>query len=157
MKKEHKNKKKDCNKNDNIVNSSIRNKKHNYTDGKDNYEDLVKELNQLNISFDTLLVILLAVILNIYYIYFSKVKVLDKINNTKCAEHLVDGTKIPRISNEMFLYSTAVFLEINFNNYENVIKDKESDEKSINKAYKQFFSTILVLIATILSRSNLEI
>ena len=84
MKKEHKNKKKDCNKNDNIVNSSIRNKKHNYTEGKDNYEDLVKELNQLNISFDILLVILLAVILNIYYIYFSKVKVLDKINNTKC-------------------------------------------------------------------------
>lgn len=129
------------------------------TENEINYEALIAQVNQLNLSFDTLLVILTAILLNIYYVYYTRTQVLDTINNTKCAELLIDGTKIPRISNAMFLYATAIFLEINYSNYEKLdsVQGEQRDAKAINTAYRSFFSTLLVLIATAMSRSNLEV
>lgn len=123
------------------------------------YKALIEQLNQLNLSFDTLLVILTAVILNIYYVYYTRTQVLDKLNNTSLSELLLDGTNIPRITNAMFLYATGIFLEINYSNYEklNLVQGKERDVKAINTAYRSFISTLLVFIATALSRSNLEV
>ncbi len=123
------------------------------------YEALIEQINQLNLSFDTLLVILLAVLLNIYYVYYTRTQTLDTLNNTKYADLLIDGSKIPRISNAMFLYATGIFLQINYSNYErlNSVQGEERDARAINTAYRAFFSTLLVLIATAMSRSNLEI
>ena len=59
----------------------------------------------------------------------------------------------------MFLYATAIFLEINYSNYEKLdsVQGEQRDTKAINTAYRAFFSTLLVLIATAMSRSNLEV
>ncbi|SCJ93313.1 Uncharacterised protein [uncultured Clostridium sp.] len=123
------------------------------------YEALIAQVNQLNLSFATLLVILMAILLNIYYVYYTRTQVLDTINNTKCAELLIDGAKIPKISNTMFLYATGIFLEINYSNYEklNSVQGDQRDTNAINTAYRAFFSSLLVLIATAISRSNLEV
>ena len=124
------------------------------TESKVNYEELIAQ-----ISFDTLLIILTAILLNIYYVYYTRTQALDTLNNTKYADLLIDGTKLPRITNAMFLYATAIFLEINYSNYENLnsVQGEERNCKEINKAYRTFFSTLLVLIATAMSRSNLEV
>lgn len=147
---------KDSNSNKSSSNSST---SDNSTESEIDYEALIAQVNQLNLSFDTLLVILTAILLNIYYVYYSRTQVLDTLNNTKCAELLIDGTKIPRITNSMFLYSTSVFLEINYSNYEklNSVQGEQRDINAINTAYRAFFSTLLVLIATAISRSNLEV
>ena len=143
----------------NNKNSSNSNTANDSTEGEVDYEALIEQVNQLNLSFDSLLVVLIAILLNIYYIYYTRTQVLDTINNTKCAELLIDGTKIPKITNTMFLYTTAIFLEINYSNYEklNSVQGNKRDINAINKAYRAFFSTLLVLIATALSRSNLEV
>ena len=58
-----------------------------------------------------------------------------------------------------FCMQQQFFLEINYSNYENLnsVQGEERNCKEINKAYRAFFSTLLVLIATAMSRSNLEV
>ena len=157
--KDSQNSKEEINKDSMDKNSSNSKTTGNSAENEIDYEALIAQVNQLNLSFDTLLVILTAILLNIYYVYYTRTQVLDTINNTKCAELLIDGTKIPRISNAMFLYATAIFLEINYSNYEKLesVQGEQRDTKAINTAYRAFFSTLLVLIATAMSRSNLEV
>ncbi|MBC5630578.1 hypothetical protein H8S20_17105 [Clostridium sp. NSJ-6] len=157
--KDSQNSKEEINKDSMHKNSSNSKTTGNSAENEIDYEALIAQVNQLNLSFDTLLVILTAILLNIYYVYYTRTQVLDTINNTKCAELLIDGTKIPRISNAMFLYATAIFLEINYSNYEKLdsVQGEQRDIKAINTAYRAFFSTLLVLIATAMSRSNLEV
>ena len=157
--KDSQNSKEEINKDSMHKNSSNSKTTGNSAENEIDYEALIAQVNQLNLSFDTLLVILTAILLNIYYVYYTRTQVLDTINNTKCAELLIDGTKIPRISNAMFLYATAIFLEINYSNYEKLdsVQGEQRDIKAINTAYRAFFSTLLVLIATARSRSNLEV
>ena len=157
--KDSQNSKEEINKDSMHKNSSNSKTTGNSAENEIDYEALIAQVNQLNLSFDTLLVILTAILLNIYYVYYTRTQVLDTINNTKCAELLIDGTKIPRISNAMFLYATAIFLEINYSNYEKLdsVQGEQRDIKAINTAYRAFFSTLLVLIATVMSRSNLEV
>ena len=157
--KDSQNSKEEINKDSMHKNSSNSKTTGNSAENEIDYEALIAQVNQLNLSFDTLLVILTAILLNIYYVYYTRTQVLDTINNTKCAELLIDGTKIPRISNAMFLYATAIFLEINYSNYEKLdsVQGEQRDTKAINTAYRAFFSTLLVLIATAMSRSNLEV
>lgn len=157
--KDSQNSKEEINKDSMHKNSSNSKTTGNSAENEIDYEALIAQVNQLNLSFDTLLVILTAILLNIYYVYYTRTQVLDTINNTKCAELLIDGTKIPRISNAMFLYATAIFLEINYSNYEKLdsVQGEKRDTKAINTAYRAFFSTLLVLIATAMSRSNLEV
>ena len=157
--KDSQNSKEEINKDSMHKNSSNSKTTGNSAENEIDYEALIAQVNQLNLSFDTLLVILTAILLNIYYVYYTRTQVLDTINNTKCAELLIDGTKIPRISNAMFLYATAIFLEINYSNYEKLdsVQGEQRDTQAINTAYRAFFSTLLVLIATAMSRSNLEV
>lgn len=161
MKKKSKNSNSDCKYASNTIDESKNdnNTTDASTESEIDYEALIAQVNQLNLSFDTLLIILTAILLNIYYVYYTRTQVLDTLNNTKCAECLIDGTKIPKISNTMFLYATGIFLEINYSNYEklNLVQGEDRDTSAINKAYRAFFSTLLVLIATAMSRSNLEV
>lgn len=122
-------------------------------------EELINQLETLNLSLDTLKVILLAIVLNYYFVYYTKVTVLDTLNDTKCAENLFDASKIPSITNVMFLYATGIFLNINYEAYVkiNSVQGANRDPKAINKAYKAFFSSLLIFIATAISRSNIEI
>ena len=85
-------------------------------------EELFKQLNILNISYDSLLLILLAIILNIEFVSGERIKVLDKLNNTNMADSLPDLSKIPRISNEIFLLTTSIFLFITKSSKDSICK-----------------------------------
>lgn len=122
-------------------------------------DELLNELETLDLSMDTILVFILAIALNYYYVYYSKVQVLDQLNNTNFADSLFDASKIPRIANAMIIYGSGIFLEINYRSFVEVssVKVKDRDENAIAKAYRAFFSSILVFIAAAISRTNLEV
>ena len=119
-------------------------------------EELFKQLNILNISYDSLLLILVAIILNIEFVSGERAKLLDQLNNTNISDSLPDLSRIPIISNEIFLLVTSIFLFINYDAYETSIEDEVSQRDQI-KAFRAFISSFLVLVATSISRGNLEV
>lgn len=119
-------------------------------------EELFKQLNILNISYDSLLLILVAIILNIEFVSGERSKLLDQLNNTNISDSLPDLSRIPIISNEIFLLVTSIFLFINYDAYETSIEDEVSQRDQI-KAFRAFISSFLVLVATSISRGNLEV
>lgn len=119
-------------------------------------EDLLKQLNILNISFDALLIIMFAIYLNLEYIHGEKVKVLDQLNNTNISDTLPDLSKIPRISNELFLFTTSIFLFINYDSYVSAVESDDT-EREQNRAFRAFISTFLVLVSTSITSGNLEV
>ena len=121
--------------------------------------ELMKQLGILNLSVNTLYVILLAVILNINFVKGERAKLLDQINKTNLSKGLPDLSDTPRITNIMFLYATGVFLDINYNAFKEVssVKGKNRNPKAIRRAWKSLLSNILTFIATAISRDNLEL
>ena len=119
-------------------------------------EELFKQLNILNISYDSLLLILVAIILNIEFVSGERAKLLDQLNNTNISDSLPDLSRIPIISNEIFLLVTSIFLFINYDAYETSIEDEVSQKEQI-KAFRAFISSFLILVATSISRGNLEV
>ena len=119
-------------------------------------EELFKQLNILNISYDSLLLILVAVILNIEFVSGERTKLLDQLYNTNISDSLPDLSRIPIISNEIFLLVTSIFLFINYDAYETAIEDDVS-QKDQCKAFRAFISSFLILVATSISRGNLEV
>lgn len=77
--------------------------------GQVDTQELKYNLNVLNISSDTLVLIIIAIVLNLYYIYRSKVDICDTLNNTSYGKNMPDVSNIPEFANFMFLYITAVF------------------------------------------------
>ena len=69
-------------------------------------DELLNELETLDLSMDTILVFILAIALNYYYVYYSKVQVLDQLNNTNFADSLFDASKIPIRANAMIIYGS---------------------------------------------------
>lgn len=128
-------------------------------DEDSNNSELIKQLGILNVSIDTLHVILIAVILNINFVKGEKAKLLDAINETNFAENSPDLSDTPRITNIMFLYATGVFLDINYNTFREVssVKGKNRNPKAIRRAWKSFISSVLNLISVAISRDNLEV
>lgn len=120
--------------------------------------ELEKQLKRLNISLENLEVILLAIILNMNYVKGEKVKLLYIINKTECAKGMVDFSYTPRITNIMYLYSTGVFLDINYSVYKELksATGKNRNTKAIKKAWKSYLATLLTFIAITISRDNLE-
>lgn len=116
-------------------------------------------LNIFNISYDTLILIIIAISLNLVYIYRSRQDTLDILNNTTCGKNQPNVNWIPEFGNLLFLYITAVFLVINFDDYRrkaNAPCDKR-DEVDIAKAYNAFVAALLAYIATVISRRNYDI
>lgn len=118
--------------------------------------ELLKQLNILNISYNGLLMILFAIFLNIQYVGGERTKVLDKLNNTNISECLPDLNDLRKISNEIFLFVTTIFLFINYDGYETALEN-EASPKEQRIAFKSFISTFLVLVATSISKTNLEV
>ncbi len=122
-------------------------------------DELLSQLGTLNLYFNTLTILLVGVLLNLYYIYRSRVDLLDIINGTDCGANMPNVTKIPEFTNLLFLYITAVFLVIDYNNYVNKtsVPCEDRDEVAIAKAYNSLFAALLAYIASIINRRNYDI
>lgn len=119
--------------------------------------ELYEQLGIINLSIDTIFVIVAAISLNIKFLTWSKVGVLDKINNTKNAKEIGDLSELPKVANLMYIYATGIFLLINYSNFQNISSLKETTKRQECKAWKAFLSSLLIFIATGLTKDNLEI
>lgn len=126
---------------------------------KENLEDindLYRQLYILNLSLETIYIVIIAIFLNIEFIKWSRIKILDSINNTKNLEKVGDLSDYPKISNLIYIYVTGVFLLINYSEFQNISSLEESTKKERCKGFKAFLSSLLIFIATGLTKDNLE-
>ncbi|WP_368244048.1 hypothetical protein [Clostridium tertium] len=124
-----------------------------------NRDELLSQLGTLNLSIDTVYIIVLATLLNLYYLYSLRAGVSDQLFNTNESENFIDTKNFPRITNAMFLYSTGVFLNINYKGLEDArrVSRETNDKRAVIRAWKAFLSSLLIFIATAISRDNLEL
>lgn len=134
-------------------------KEHNNNSQSDSetIDELYEQLGIINLSIDTIFVIVAAISLNIKFLIWSKIGILDKINNTKNAEKVGDLSELPKIANLMYIYATGIFLLINYSQFQNISSLKETTKRQKCKVWKAFLSSLLIFIATGLTRDNLEI
>ena len=108
-------------------------KKDETNKAKENLEDindLYRQLYILNLSLETIYIIIIAIFLNIEFIKWSRIKILDSI--------------------------TGVFLLINYSEFQNISSLEGSTKKERCKGFKAFLSSLLIFIATGLTKDNLE-
>ena len=84
-------------------------KDNNTNEDSSDINELFKELNILNISFGGILLVLVGIVISIQYLLWSRIGVLDKINNTNNAQQIGDLSDSPKISNKLYLISTIIF------------------------------------------------
>mgnify|MGYP004485624645 FL=1 len=120
--------------------------------------ELIRQLTVLNLSINTIYIIVLAILMNINYLYDSKGRLLDEINGTNYMKDAPDVSEAPKIANKLFLYATGVFLKINFDQLQVVssVTGEERDEKAISNANDRVLSSLLIFIATGISHNTLN-
>ena len=121
--------------------------------------ELIRQLGVLNLSINTVYIIVLAIFMNINYLYISRGRLLDEINGTSYMENAPDVSDAPRIANKLFLYATGVFLEINFEQLQvaSSMTGEDRDEKAIMNASNNLLSSLLIFIATGISHNTLNL
>lgn len=121
--------------------------------------ELIRQLGVLNLSINTIYIIVLAIFMNINYLYISRGRLLDEINGTNYMENAPDVSDAPRIANKLFLYATGVFLEINFEQLQvaSSMTGEGRDEKAIMNASNNLLSSLLIFIATGISHNTLNL
>lgn len=122
-------------------------------------ESLLEQVEILNLSLHTIYVVAIAIFLNIEYIRITRDQLLDQINNTDYSKNEPDVTKIPRITNLMYIYASGIFLTINASQYIEALEADPSEvtPKQKKKAWKAFLSSFLIYIATCITSSNIEV
>lgn len=116
-------------------------------------QELIKQLNILNISNQGLYITLFAVILNIRYIGWSKLKVLDTLNETNYSKAVEDLTYVPKLANRLYIFTTILFLFIIYNSYMTALSAsaEERDEQAIRDAESNLLAIILIFFGTVIN------
>lgn len=116
-------------------------------------QELIKQLNILGISSQGLYIILFAVILNIRYIGWSKLKVLDALNETNYLETVEDLTDAPKVVNRLYLFTTVLFLFIIYNSYLTALSAsaEDRDEQAIRDTGSNLLAIVLILFGTVIN------
>lgn len=124
-----------------------------------NRQELFKELGTLNLSIDLITIIIFATLMNLYYVNSLKAENLDELFNTNFKDNFVDTTKFPRLINTIFLFTTGIFLILNYTLLqENKCEHKDDcNNKEVVSSYKAFLATLFTFLAVIISRDNLEV
>ena len=122
-------------------------------------EELLKELDILNLSSNTVTIVILATLLNYYYIQSLKAQTLDELYCTNYSKDFIDTEDFPKIVNTIFLYTTGVFLTLNYTLLQEIkcnhIDDLNNEE--VMAAYRSFLASLFTMLAVLVSRNNLEL
>ncbi|WP_195987262.1 hypothetical protein [Clostridium sp. D53t1_180928_C8] len=111
---------------------------------------LIKQIGISNLSEFGICLVIYASILNIQYLEWSKVKILDQLNSTNYAETLQDLTEVPRGANILYLFVISIFTGVLYDNYQTALSQtgENRSEKEIRDTYKRFIAILLMLLAT---------
>ena len=122
-------------------------------------EELLKELGIINLSLETVKVIVFATLLNLYYVYSLKAQTIDALCDTDLSSNFGDTTNFPRITNDIFLYTTGVFLTLNYTLFQESVSEHKDDldNKEVGSARRSFLASLFTFLAVTLSRNNLEL
>ena len=145
------------NKSDNINNNSTKAQEENAENI--NYDDLFKQLGILDLSINAVYIVIIAVVMNLDFLNHQKGQVLDSINNTNFFKRERDTIEEARVSNRLFLYTTCIFLGINVYSLQQLmsVDGDKRNEIEIRKAKNRVVSSILILIATKITTSILNL
>ena len=134
--------------NDNSKSDQNSNNNSTITDEEKN--QLIKQIGITNLSQFGISLIIYASILNILYLQWQKVRILDQLNSTNYADTLQDLTETPKATNIIFLFVTSIFTGILFDNYKTALSQagESRSEKEIRDSYKSFIAILLILLAT---------
>ncbi len=126
------------------------NSNDNSTITEEEKNQLIKQIGIVNLSEFGISLIIYASILNILYLEWQKVRILDQLNSTNYAETLQDLTEEPKSANIIFLFVTSIFTGILFDNYKTALSQtgENRNEKEIRNTYKSFIAILLILLAT---------
>lgn len=151
-----------CNNKDNAEKNTDNKASEANEDGEDTIkvdrQELIKQLNILGISTKSLYIILIAVLLNIRYVEWNKIKIFDSLNETNYSENIEDLTYVPKLVNRLFLFTTVIFLFINYDSYMTAInaRAEQRDEQIISDTGSNLFAIMLVLFGTIINFRTLN-
>lgn len=122
-------------------------------------EELLKELGIINLSLETVQVIVFATLLNLYYVYSLRAQTIDALCDTDLSNNFIDTTNFPRITNDIFLYTTGVFLTLNYTLFQEIACEHKDDldNKEVGAARRSFLASLFTFLAVTLSRNNLEL
>ena len=111
---------------------------------------LIKQIGISNLSEFGICLIIYAAILNIQYLEWSKIKILDQLNSTNYADTLQDLTEVPRGANIIYLFVISIFTGILYDNYQTALSQtgENRSEKEIRDSYKRFIAILLMLLGT---------
>lgn len=120
--------------------------------------DLLKELNVLNISYIGVILVFIGVFINIRFILWSRIKILDNINNTNYSEQIGDLTEFPKISNRLYLVATILFVIIIYDQYKTQVLSEPSEgyASAVNDAWNRYVAIVLFLVGTLINYSILN-
>lgn len=122
-------------------------------------EELFEELGIINLSIDLVTIIVFATILNLYYVNSLKAQLLDEIFDTNFKDNFIDTRNFPRITNTMFLFTTGIFLILNYTLLQENKNEHKNDcnNKEVVSSYKSFLASLFTFLAVTISRDNLEL
>ena len=136
--------------NKNKVNNESNGINYNSTITEEEKNNLIKQIGVVNLSEFGISLIIYASILNILYLEWKKVRILDQLNSTNYADTLQDLTEEPKSANIIFLFVTSIFTGILFDNYKTALLQtgENRNEKEIRNTYKSFIAILLILLGT---------
>lgn len=136
--------------NKNKVNNESNGINYNSTITEEEKNKLIKQIGVANLSEFGISLIIYASILNILYLEWQKVRILDQLNSTNYADTLQDLTEEPKSANIIFLFVTSIFTGILFDNYKTALSQtgENRNEKEIRNTYKSFIAILLILLGT---------
>lgn len=120
--------------------------------------DLLNQLNILNISYIGVILVFIGVFINIRFLLWSRIKIMDSINNTNYAEQIGDLTEFPKISNRLYLVATIMFVMIIYYQYQMQVLSEPSEgyESAVNDAWNRYVAIVLFLVGTLINYSILN-
>lgn len=120
--------------------------------------DLLNQLNILNISYIGVILVFIGVFINIRFLLWSRIKIMDSINNTNYAEQIGDLTEFPKISNRLYLVATIMFVMIIYYQYQMQVLSEPSEgyESGVNDAWNRYVAIVLFLVGTLINYSILN-
>lgn len=113
--------------------------------------ELMRQIGIINVSINTLYIIIIALLKNVDFNFWQRAKLIDQIQGTNYAENLADKSDSPKDANRLSIYASGVFLCINWVEYQRILSISK-DEKEIKRAYHAFISSLLFFIANVISR-----
>lgn len=120
-------------------------------------QQLIKFLETVTVSYNTIQIIILAIVLSAVNVNKLKVQLEDQLNNTNYADCLPDTTQIPLVTSIMIVYGTYIFAQIAQQTLQQQqqASAESGDKQQLELASNGYLASIFVFLAALIRLSNI--